>query len=215
MVPVAGPIDRPPGNPVADQVYDPVPPVALIVVAVYTAPAVPAGRESGPVMLRAAGHCTVVVAADWSGALLPAVNVAVFAYAWHPALDVALEICTEAEAPGIKLPNAQATDWLPSPPVIAHVPGPPYAGLMLQVIPVPDGSGSLSATLVALAVAAAALRAVIVNPMGDPALTVAASAVLLMLSTGAAVIFTTNASLPPARAPCELPDVTGKSGERV
>jgi hypothetical protein len=66
----------------------------------------------------------VVVAADCTGALLSAVKVAVFAYAWQPAVEVALEMCTEAAAPGIRLPSEQLSDWLPAAPVMVHVPDP-------------------------------------------------------------------------------------------
>src|SRR5438270_9548503 len=54
MMPVVGAMLKPAGNPVADQVYAPMPPVAVMVVAGYGWFKVPAGNEAGPVMLNAA-----------------------------------------------------------------------------------------------------------------------------------------------------------------
>src|SRR4051794_31327614 len=67
-------------------------------------------------------------------------------------------------------------------PVIEQVPGPAYAGLIDQSIPVPPGSGSLSVT--ALAVPGPEFDTVIVKPIGLPALTVDESAVLLIARFG-------------------------------
>jgi hypothetical protein len=65
---------------------------------------------------------------------------------------------------------------------IEHVPGPVYAGLMLQLIPVPAGSVSLNVAEVAAPTPV--LLAAIVYPIDDPADTVAASAVFVRLSDG-------------------------------
>ena len=65
---------------------------------------------------------------------------------------------------------------------IEHDPGPAYAGLMVQGNPVPAGRESLKLALVA--VPAPVLLAVTVKPMAVPALTVAASAVLLAARLG-------------------------------
>ena len=71
--------------------------------------------------------------------LFAAESEAVFEYAAQLEEDVALVTCTVAVAFDATFPKAQVRVWL----VIAHVPGPVYAGLMLQVIPVPEGSVSL------------------------------------------------------------------------
>ena len=68
------------------------------------------------------------------------------------------------------------------PLAIEQVPGLVYAGLMLQVIPVPDGSWSLRVAEVA--VPAPVLLTASVYPIDAPAVTVAASAVFVRLSAG-------------------------------
>jgi hypothetical protein len=73
---------------------------------------------------------------------LDAASVAVLANAAQFEADVALVTCTVAVAPDARFPKLQLKLWL----VIEHVPGPLYAGLMLQAMPVPVGSGSLSDT---------------------------------------------------------------------
>ena len=54
MTPVVGPMLIPPGRPVADQVYDPLPPLAVTVVAGYAKVTVPAGSVAGPETVSAA-----------------------------------------------------------------------------------------------------------------------------------------------------------------
>jgi hypothetical protein len=93
-----------------------------------------------------AGHCTVVVADACFEAELLALKVAVLAYAAQLDAEVALVTCTCAVAPDAKLPKLQFS----VPLVIAHVPGLVYAGLMLQLIPVPVGKVSLSVAAVAV-----------------------------------------------------------------
>ena len=100
-----------------------------------------------------AGHCTVVDALDCSDPPLLAVTVAVLAYAAQLDADVALLTCTVTEAPAIRLPKLQLKTRL----AMAHVPGPLYAGPMLQLTPGPAGSGSFSVTAVAVPVHATAL----------------------------------------------------------
>ena len=69
--------------------------------------------------------------------------------------------------------------------MIAHVPGPLYAGLMLQLTPPPAGNGSFSVTAVAVPVPAALLfRTTTVYPIDAPEETVAASAVFVTLKLG-------------------------------
>ena len=88
---------------------------------------------------------------------------------------VALAICTEAVPPGDRAPKLQ----LRLPLAIAQLPGPLYAGLMLQLRPVPVGSTSLSAAEDAAPVPLSLTDRV--YPMELPAATVAASAVLVKL----------------------------------
>ena len=93
-------------------------------------------------------------------------------------MDVALITCTDGVAPDARLPKLQ----LSVPLAIEHVPGPLYAGLMLQLIPVPAGNASLSVAEVA--VPAPVLLTASVYPIDAPAVTVAASAVLVRFSAG-------------------------------
>ena len=128
---------------------------------------------------------TVALACTESVALL-AERVAVFGYV--PALEasVAELTWTVALAPGERLPKAQESVCDGTEPLIEHVPGPLYAGLIDHDTPVPPGSGSSSDTAVAVAVPAAALLlAVTVNPIGEPVVTVDASAVLVIDKAGA------------------------------
>src|SRR5579872_2055411 len=76
-------------------------------------------------------------------------------------------------------------------PVIWHWPGPEYAGLIDQVTSVPAGSGSERVTPVAVPVPEAPeLETETVKPIGVPALTLAASADLVMLRAGASTLVT-------------------------
>jgi hypothetical protein len=68
---------------------------------------------------------------------------------------------------------------LKTPLEIAQVPGPLYAGLMLQAMPVPVGSVSVRPTEVA--VTDPVLLAASVNPIDEPSVTVDASAASLKL----------------------------------
>src|SRR5271169_4275434 len=87
---------------------------------------------------------------------------------------------TDAFPPDSKLPNAQVSTWLPIAPAIEQVPGPLYAGLIVQLISVPLGSGSLSPT--PFTEPGPALLTMIVIPTGVPAATDAASGVLVAAS---------------------------------
>src|SRR4051794_3128454 len=72
-------------------------------------------------------------------------------------------------------------------PLIEHVPGPAYAGLICQLMPDPVGSVSVRVTpcaVPALVVAFWGLETVTLNPMLLPALTLAASAVLPTVRLG-------------------------------
>jgi hypothetical protein len=93
-------------------------------------------------------------------------------------VDVALVTCTDAVAFDPRLPKLQ----LKTPLEIAHVPGPLYAGLIDQLTPVPEGSVSLKVAEVAEP--DPVLLTATVNPIDDPAATVAASAVFVTLNAG-------------------------------
>jgi hypothetical protein len=81
----------------------------------------------------------------------------------------------------------------PSVPLeIEQVPGPLYAGLTLQLRPDPEGSRSLRVT--AWAAAPALLLTVSVYPIGEPAATLAASAVLVNPRTGAPWVYRVDTS---------------------
>ena len=94
--------------------------------------------------------------------LLPADSIAVLGYAAQLDAPAPLLTCSDAETPAARLPKLQARIWLPTAPMMEHVPGPGYAGLMLQLMPVPAGSGSFKVTLVAVAVSAALLLAAVI-----------------------------------------------------
>jgi hypothetical protein len=80
--------------------------------------------------------------------------------------------------PDARLPKLQFN----VPLVIEQLPGPLYAGLMLQLIPVPVGKVSLSVADVTVPVPV--LLTASVYPTGAPAATAAASAVFVRLSAG-------------------------------
>src|ERR1700684_4318535 len=97
-------------------------------------------------------------------------------------LDEELITCTLAVLAGARLPNAQLRTWLPTAPVIEQA---LFAGLIDQFTLVPAGRGSVSATVLAVPVPGALLLVIaVVNPIGLPALTVAASAVSTMFRFG-------------------------------
>ena len=152
---------------------------ALVAASVYPMD-VPAETDAASAVLvrPSTGHCTVVVADDCTELPLLALSVAVFEYAAQLDAEVALVTCTDGVAPDARLPKLQ----LSVPLAIAHVPGPLYAGLMLQPIPVPAGKVSLSVADVA--VPAPVLPTASVYPIDVPSVTVAASAVLVRLSAG-------------------------------
>jgi hypothetical protein len=165
-----------------------VPAPVLLAVSVYPidAPAVTVAASAVFVRLST-GHCTVVVADAFTEMLLLALTVAVLAYAAQLDADVALVTCTSAVAPDDRLPKLQFS----APLAIEHVPGPPYAGLILQLTPGPDGKVSLSVADVA--VPAPVLLAVSVYPIDAPAVTVDTSAVLVRLSAGHCTVVVADA----------------------
>jgi hypothetical protein len=137
------------------------------------------------------GQNTVVAALDWTELLLPADTVAVFEYTAQLAVEVLLVMCIEAVAPAPKSLKEQPSAWLPATPAIEQLPGPAYDGLMLQLMPVPAGSGSFN--VAAIAVPAPLLLTAMVYPIETPAETVAASAVLVKLSMGGTMFVTSLA----------------------
>src|SRR6476659_5642502 len=65
---------------------------------------------------------------------------------------------------------------------MAHVPGPPYAGLILQLTPCPGGSGALR---VVAMLGVAWLTVEIVNPIGMPGVTELPSRCTVVFMQGA------------------------------
>ena len=126
------------------------------------------------------GWLTVTVAVELVGRLLVAWAVAVFVRAPPVAAVVALITWTLADCVGARLPKVQESTW--GLPEIVHVPGPEYAGLIDQLTPGAEGSGSLRVAPVA--VPAPLFVTVTVNPTCSPAFTVALSAVLVTASAG-------------------------------
>jgi len=93
---------------------------------------------------------------------------------------VGLVTCTLAEAPGARSPKLQLSDW-----GLPEIEQAGLAGLTDQLIPLPVGSASESVTALAVLVPAAPLFVtVIVKPMLVPALTLAASATLVIERAG-------------------------------
>jgi hypothetical protein len=138
----------------------------------FTAPA------SAVLSIVSAGQLTVVEADACTEPVFVADAVASFGYVAQLANDVALVMCTDADAPGAMSPNEQCN----VPDVIAHDPGPAYAGLIDQLTPAPAGSGSDN--VAAVAEPAPVFETVIVKPIESPALTESASAVLVMFRPG-------------------------------
>src|SRR5262245_8145694 len=97
-------------------------------------------------------------------------------------------MCTEADAPDARSPNAQVSVLAAMP----QLPGPAYAGLIDQLMPEPVGSGSESVAECATPVPE--LLTVIVKPMSSPALTVGASAVFVTVRFGQLTVIVADAS---------------------
>ena len=130
----------------AADVTVPAPVVPTAIVYPMDDPAVTVELSAVLVKVNAA-HCTVVLADACTVPVLPALAVAVFAYVAQLPVDVAnTATCTDAPAPVPRFPKLQ----LSVPPDSVQLPGPLYAGLMLQPIPDPEGNGSLNVTDVAV-----------------------------------------------------------------
>ncbi len=108
------------------------------------------------------------------------VSIPIESACWFAATAVAVLEKTPTEEPALRnpivklwlaliVPKLQFRSWLPTAPVMAHVPGPLYTGLMLQFTLAPAGSGSFSVD--PLTAPPALLLTVIVNPIGLPACT--------------------------------------------
>lgn len=76
-------------------------------------------------MLRTGFEHITVVVAPAGNEVLRAVAVAVFEYVPQLKAEVPLVMCTEAPTPAANVKKSQANVWLPTAPVMAHVPGPP------------------------------------------------------------------------------------------
>src|SRR3954447_13137177 len=123
----------------------------------------------------------MIVADASTGLVLLAVAVAVFSYVPALAAVVALAMCTETEAPGARSPNEHVSACVGTTPVIEHVPGPAYAGLIDQLTPLPAGSGSFNITAFAVPVPATPeFFTVTAKPIGSPVLTGVASATFVI-----------------------------------
>src|SRR5262245_32144262 len=104
-------------------------------------------------------------------------------------------MCTDAESPGVMSPKLHANIWFGAAPEMSHVPGPEYPGLIDQLTPSPAGSGSERVTDRAMPVSLASLfETVTVKPIGFPASTGVASAVLVIASSGARTTIVADAS---------------------
>ena len=124
------------------------------------------------------GHWTVMDAVDCAEAPLVVDAVAVLEYVAQLDEDVVLVTCTLADAPPARLRKLQPR----VPLTMAQVPGPEYAGLMLQPTPAPVGRVSESVADVAVPVPLLVTDSV--YPIGEPADTEAASAVLVSCRLG-------------------------------
>ena len=117
-----------------------------------------------------------MLAEDSTEPALVADNVAVFGYAPQETNDVALVMCTVTDPCAMTSPSAQVS-------VFAVIEQPGVAGLIDQSTPAPVGSGSFRTT--ERASPGPLLPTMIVNPIAEPASTVVASAVLLIVRLGA------------------------------
>src|SRR5215472_8160143 len=96
-------------------------------------------------------------------------------------------MCTVSVCPAGMLTGWPFRDsvWLPAAPVIANAPASGLAGSIDQVTPVPEPAGSGSDRATPEAVPLPVLAIETVNPIGSPALTDAASAVLVTVTDAA------------------------------
>ena len=195
---VAGLIDQftpaPPGSGSArvTPVAVPAPVLETVIVKPIGSPAL-TESASAVLVICTAGHCRVVEADACTCGLFVACALAVFGYVVHGVpTEVGLVTCTEAEPPGARSPSAHVR----VPAWIEQVPGPAYAGLIDQLMPVPVGSGSEIAT--ACAVPAPVLETVIVNPRLLPMLTVDASADLAIVRFGQLTVIDAEAWTEPS-----------------
>jgi len=97
---------------------------------------------------------------------------------------VALKIRTEEPAPAANTPKSHPNVWLPTGPLMAQVPGLglTYAGLMLQLTPVPAGRGAFRVVAVG---GVAWFKVKIVNDIGEPAATGVPPRCTVVLTHGA------------------------------
>ncbi len=116
----------------------------------------------------------------------------------HSAADVVAVMCTVKNAPAARSagPQVSACDGLV--PVTEHGKLAPVWLSIDQVTPVPVPAGSGSLTVTPLAVPAPVLVTVTVNPIGSPAFTDAASAVLVIVMFAGWQVILASAEPPPS-----------------
>jgi hypothetical protein len=130
---------------------------------------------SAVLVICSPGHCTVTDACAWTCGLFVACALAVFGYVAQLAKAVGLVTCTDAEPPDAMSPKEQLK-------VLLLMAQPWTGGAIVQEMPEPVGSGSLRVT--DFAAPGPLFPTVIVKPMFVPALTLPASAVLLIVRFG-------------------------------
>ena len=93
---------------------------------------------------------------------------------------------------------ARVSVWLPWAPASVKAAGLPTAPSLTQVTPVPEPPGSGSVRVTPVAVPVPPLWTVTVKPIGLPALTLAASAVLVTVRAAGWQMIEAGAELPPS-----------------
>src|SRR5215467_8166947 len=89
-------------------------------------------------------------------------------------------MCTVKKSPDARVASEQDSAWFGLDPVTEHVAAPVGPESIDQVTPAPDPAGSGSVTDTPVAVPVPVLLTLMVNPIGSPAFTDAASAVFRM-----------------------------------
>src|SRR5215468_8321840 len=106
-------------------------------------------------------------------------------------------MCTVKLSPAARVASEQDSAWFGLEPVIEHVADPVGPESIDQVTPAPDPAGSGSVTDTPVAVPVPELLTTILNPIGSPAFTDAASAVFLMwIDAGWQVMLASEESAP-------------------
>ena len=157
----------------------PVPVFCRVMVNPMVSPAETVARSAVLVMTRFGQFTETEAWADWTGALFMAWVVAWFVYVAQVEADVGDVTWIATDVPGTKSPNEQLRV-----PLEMLQGLPPGCEAMDQLMPEPEGRASERVTPCAVPPGRVGLVTVMVNPMGSPADTLAASALLVICRAG-------------------------------